>query len=119
MTALSRLIIEPCPARPRAVSRIQAMPFSAASIEVEPPAADGGAEAADLADGLGAGRELVAVPASTQHLGALVAAGLLVGGEAEHDRAVGHRGPARARARTTESSIASKSFMSTAPRPQT
>ena len=32
VTALSRLIIEPCPARPRAVSFIQAMPFSAASI---------------------------------------------------------------------------------------
>ena len=30
--AFSRLIIEPWPARPRAVSRIQAMPFSAASI---------------------------------------------------------------------------------------
>ena len=32
LTALSSLIIEPCPARPRAVSFIQAMPFSAASI---------------------------------------------------------------------------------------
>ena len=32
VTALSRLIIDPCPARPRAVSRIQAIPFSAASI---------------------------------------------------------------------------------------
>ena len=31
VTAFSRLIIEPCPARPRAVSRIQAIPFSAAS----------------------------------------------------------------------------------------
>ena len=32
VTALSVLIIEPCPARPRAVSFIQAMPFSAASM---------------------------------------------------------------------------------------
>ena len=32
LTALSSLIIEPCPARPRAVRRIQAIPFSAASI---------------------------------------------------------------------------------------
>ena len=32
VTALSRLIIEPWPARPRAVSFIQAMPFSAASM---------------------------------------------------------------------------------------
>ena len=32
VTALSGLIIEPWPARPRAVSFIQAMPFSAASI---------------------------------------------------------------------------------------
>ncbi len=32
LTAFSSLIIEPCPARPRAVSFIQAMPFSAASI---------------------------------------------------------------------------------------
>ncbi len=32
VTAFSRFIIEPCPARPRAVSFIQAMPFSAASI---------------------------------------------------------------------------------------
>src|SRR6478752_6589644 len=32
VTAFSRLIIDPWPARPRAVSRIQAMPFSAASI---------------------------------------------------------------------------------------
>ncbi len=54
-----------------------------------------------------------------EHLGALVAAGLLVGGEAEHDRPRPARAPARARARTTDSSIASKSFMSTAPRPQT
>ena len=29
VTALSGWIIEPCPAVPRAVSRIQAMPFSA------------------------------------------------------------------------------------------
>ena len=47
---MSGLIIEPWPARPRAVSRIQAMPFSAVSIEVEPLVAHGGAEAADLAD---------------------------------------------------------------------
>ncbi len=32
VTALSSLSIEPCPARPAAVSRIQAMPFSAVSI---------------------------------------------------------------------------------------
>ena len=32
VTALSGFIIEPWPARPRAVSRIQAIPFSAASI---------------------------------------------------------------------------------------
>ena len=32
LAAFSRLIIDPWPARPRAVSRIQAMPFSAASI---------------------------------------------------------------------------------------
>ena len=32
VTAFSRLIIEPWPARPRAVSVIQAMPFSAASM---------------------------------------------------------------------------------------
>ncbi len=32
VTALLRLIIDPCPACPRAVSRIHAIPFSAASI---------------------------------------------------------------------------------------
>ena len=86
--------------------------------QVEPAAADGGAEAADLADGLGAALELVAVLLD-EHLGAVVAAGLLVGGEAQHDRPLGHPARRAARARTTESSIASKSFMSTAPRPHT
>ena len=87
-------------------------------MQVDPLVAHGGAEAADLADRLGAVLEPVAVLVD-EELRALVAAGLLVGGEGQHDRALGHptgraRGPGR-----TLSTIASKSFMSTAPRPQT
>ena len=62
-------------------------------------------------------RELVGVVLD-ETLGAAVAAGLLVGGEAQRDRALG-TAPARVRARTTDSTIALKSFMSIAPRPQT
>ena len=118
VTALSSLIIEPWPARPVAVSRIQAMPFSAVSIEVEPQVVrDRQREAADLADRLGAALEQLRVVVD-QPVRAVAAAGLLVGEEGEHDVAAGRR-PVRIRSRTTASIIASMSFMSTAPRPQT
>ena len=57
--------------------------------QVEPAAAHGRAESADLPDSLGASVELVTVLLD-EHLGASMAAGLLVCGEAEHDRPLGH-----------------------------
>ena len=63
VTALSSLHHRAVPGAGRvAVSRIQAMPFSAVSIEVEPQVvADRDGEAADLADRLGAALEQVGV----------------------------------------------------------
>ena len=57
--------------------------------QVDPPAAHRGAEAADLAHRVGDALELLGVLVD-QHLGAPVAAGLLVGGEAERDRPLRH-----------------------------
>ena len=75
-------------------------------------------EAADLADRLGDALEQVRVVVH-QPVRAVVAARLLVGEEGEHD--VARRLAARcgSRSRTTARIIASMSFMSTAPRPQT
>ena len=58
--------------------------------QVEPPAADRRAEAADLADRLGAVRSSCSRCSSTSTWAPCVPAGLLVGGEAEHDRPLGH-----------------------------
>ena len=75
-------------------------------------------EPADLADRLGDALEQVRVVVD-QPVRALAAAGLLVGEEARARRRAAAGGPRAAAARTTASIIASMSFMSTAPRPQT
>ena len=84
---------------------------------VEPLAAERQAEPADLADRLGA-RPRTAPVVVDQRVRALLAAGLLVGHERQHDVARGRR-PSCVSWRTTASIIASMSFMSIAPRPQT
>ena len=81
--ALSGCSIEPCPAVPRAVSRIQAMPFSAIWISVEAAAAQRDAEPADLADRLGDALEQAGVVVH-QPARPVGAAGLLVGQEGQH-----------------------------------
>ena len=64
--------------------------------EVDPLPAHGGAEAADLADRLGHAVEVVGVLLD-HDLRAVVAPGLLVGGERQHDRPLRHRAGAGAR----------------------
>ncbi|GAA5017179.1 hypothetical protein GCM10025734_67580 [Kitasatospora paranensis] len=78
---------------------------------------DGEGEAPDLADALGDALEQLGVLVD-QEAGAVGAAGLLVRDEGEDEVARGLR-PVRRRSRTTARVIASMSFMSTAPRPQT
>ena len=94
VTALLSWIIDPWPARPRAVSRIHIIAFSAVSIRYSVPLAavaarDRQREAADLADRLGHAVEQVG-PVVDQPLAAVLAAGLLVGDEREHQVARRH-----------------------------
>ena len=118
VTALSLLVIEPWPGR--AVHR-EPHPVHAllgGLDQVEPQVlVDGEREAADLADRLRHALEQLRVVVD-QVPRAEHAARLLVGEEGEHDVARGLR-PVRSRSRTTASVMASMSFMSTAPRPQT
>ena len=89
-------------AGPSATSRSQAMPFSAVWIGYRRRSSPSGdAEAADLADRLGAVGEQVRVVLD-QPVGALAAAGLLVGDERQHDvarRPAVRFAPSRARRR--------------------
>ena len=119
VTALSSLTIEPWPARPLAVSRSQAMPFSRGLDQVEPQlVAEGEREAADLADRLGAALEEVGVVVD-QPVRAVACRRPPRRRGRQHEVALGLAARRAAMSRTTARIIASMSFMSTAPRPQT
>ena len=118
VTALSSLIIEPWPGRPFA---LQAQPVDALLgrlDQVQPQVvADRVREAADLADRLGAALEQLRMVVD-EEVRAVDAARLLVGGEARARCRAADVRRVRRQSRTTASIIASKSFMSIAPRPQ-
>ena len=118
VTALSVFTIDPWPAVPRALSRIQFMPFSAVSIrysrrssfsviENPPTSPIPSVQSATVSGWLLTSHWAPYTPPASS--------------SAVKTSRTGRRGftPARCRARTTDSTIASKSFMSTAPRPQT
>ena len=85
MTALSSCTNEPWPGLPPAVQPHPGQALLGGLDEVEAQVvADGDAEAADLADRLGAALEQVGVLVD-QPAGAELAAGLLVGDEGQHD----------------------------------
>ncbi len=117
VTAFSRTSREPWDAGPRAMSRIQTRAFSPVCSRYARRAVEVDRVAADLADRLaGAVEDLgmaVDYPVGAEH-----PTGLLVGEEAHHEVA---RRPSPANRRISPSDasiIASMSFMSTAPRPQ-